>query len=310
MIVLRPEDWEAAETARAEGSGQLEAVANVTQRAQRTLWGVPVVVSNALPRGRAWSSTGRPSSSTPTTWWTSGGVRRSRTTSRRTSSGPVSSRVTPRWCPSRWASSAWQRSLLRSPETSRRLVPAWSRAVLCHSRTAQRPRPDGYRAGPLPMSGAVSVHWGRPRASRISTRPEPANRFELSVRIQVLVVELACKSSARRAGKESLVCRSVWLCHVRLPLVLVGPRPGYYGKGAGQPEPRRTGGTRNELGRPAADQPRKGASDSRISVSGEPMALRSRSRASRRSSRSPPGPTTISRIAGWPSSVSGKWSFT
>ncbi|MCK8673061.1 phage major capsid protein [Rhodococcus sp. HM1] len=51
VIVLRPEDWEAAETARAEGSGQLEAVANVTQRAQRTLWGVPVVVSNALPVG-------------------------------------------------------------------------------------------------------------------------------------------------------------------------------------------------------------------------------------------------------------------
>ncbi|QOV99716.1 phage major capsid protein [Rhodococcus pyridinivorans] len=51
VIVLRPEDWEAAETARAEGSGQLEAVANVTQRAQRTLWGVPVVVSNALPLG-------------------------------------------------------------------------------------------------------------------------------------------------------------------------------------------------------------------------------------------------------------------
>ncbi|BDB60134.1 phage major capsid protein [Rhodococcus sp. RDE2] len=51
VIVLRPEDWEAAETARAEGSGQLEAVANVTQRAQRTLWGVPVVVSNALPAG-------------------------------------------------------------------------------------------------------------------------------------------------------------------------------------------------------------------------------------------------------------------
>lgn len=51
VIVLRPEDWEAAETARAEGSGQLKAVANVTQRAQRTLWGVPVVVSNALPAG-------------------------------------------------------------------------------------------------------------------------------------------------------------------------------------------------------------------------------------------------------------------
>ncbi|WAL48411.1 phage major capsid protein [Rhodococcus pyridinivorans] len=51
VIVLRPEDWEKAETARAEGSGQLEAVADVTQRAQRTLWGIPVVVSNALPLG-------------------------------------------------------------------------------------------------------------------------------------------------------------------------------------------------------------------------------------------------------------------
>lgn len=51
VIVLRPEDWEKAETARAEGSGQLEAVADVTRRAQRTLWGVPVVVSNALPLG-------------------------------------------------------------------------------------------------------------------------------------------------------------------------------------------------------------------------------------------------------------------
>lgn len=51
VIVLSPADWEAAETARAEGSGQLEAVANVTQRAQRTLWGVPVVVSTALPGG-------------------------------------------------------------------------------------------------------------------------------------------------------------------------------------------------------------------------------------------------------------------
>ncbi|MFD6673356.1 phage major capsid protein [Rhodococcus zopfii] len=51
VIVLSPADWEAAETVRAEGSGQLEAVANVTQRAQRTLWGVPVVVSTALPGG-------------------------------------------------------------------------------------------------------------------------------------------------------------------------------------------------------------------------------------------------------------------
>lgn len=51
LIVLRPEDWEAAETARAKGSGQLEAVATVTDRAVRSLWGVPVVVSNALPIG-------------------------------------------------------------------------------------------------------------------------------------------------------------------------------------------------------------------------------------------------------------------
>lgn len=51
VIVLRPEDWEAAETARAQGSGVLEAVANVTERAVRSLWGVPVVVSTALPVG-------------------------------------------------------------------------------------------------------------------------------------------------------------------------------------------------------------------------------------------------------------------
>lgn len=51
LVILSPADWEKAETARAEGSGQLEAVANVTERAQRTLWGVPVVVSNALPNG-------------------------------------------------------------------------------------------------------------------------------------------------------------------------------------------------------------------------------------------------------------------
>lgn len=51
VIVLRPEDWEAAETARADGSGVLEAVANVTERATRSLWGVPVVVSTALPVG-------------------------------------------------------------------------------------------------------------------------------------------------------------------------------------------------------------------------------------------------------------------
>lgn len=51
LVILRPEDWEAAETARAQGSGQLEAVEDITQRAQRSLYGVPVVVSNALPLG-------------------------------------------------------------------------------------------------------------------------------------------------------------------------------------------------------------------------------------------------------------------
>ncbi|OLL17472.1 hypothetical protein BKE56_019585 [Rhodococcus sp. M8] len=51
VIVLRPEDWELAETARAQGSGVLEAVSSITERATRTLWGVPVIVSTALPVG-------------------------------------------------------------------------------------------------------------------------------------------------------------------------------------------------------------------------------------------------------------------
>lgn len=52
-VVLSPADWEAAELAVSEGSGEYRRASAPVDAAKRTLWGVPVVVSTALPEDTA-----------------------------------------------------------------------------------------------------------------------------------------------------------------------------------------------------------------------------------------------------------------
>lgn len=53
VIAIRPNDWETIETSVTVGSGEYVMAASPVDRAAMKLWGVPVVLSTALPAGKA-----------------------------------------------------------------------------------------------------------------------------------------------------------------------------------------------------------------------------------------------------------------
>ncbi len=53
VIALRPDDWEKIETSVTAGSGEYIMAASPVDRAAMKLWGVPVILSTALPAGKA-----------------------------------------------------------------------------------------------------------------------------------------------------------------------------------------------------------------------------------------------------------------